>query len=82
MMTWGLVYWPVFLIVGSAFFIVPELIALFTNAANALSNYCWHKLGVNVAFGSGAHTVAWWLSLVAWGMFVVIITLHIWWRSV
>lgn len=82
MALWGYVYWPIYLIICSAFFLVPEILALLTNAANTLSDYCWHKLGVNVTFGNGPHTIAWWLSLISWGMFVVIITLHIWWRSV
>jgi hypothetical protein len=78
---WGIRYWPVFLSVASAFFLIPELIALFTNASNTLSDYCWNQLHVNVSFGHGAHTVAWWFSLVAWFMFVVLITIHIWWRG-
>ena len=81
-MTWGLVYWPVYLTIASAFFLVPEIMALITNAANTLSDYCWRQLNVTMTFGHGAHTVAWWLSLMSWIMFVVIITLHIWWRSI
>lgn len=81
-MTWGLAYWPSFLTASSALFALPELIALFTNAQNTLSDYCWRELSVNVTFGHGAHTFAWWSSLIAWLLFVVIITLHIWWRSV
>ena len=82
MITWGLYYWPTYLTIGSLFFLIPELVALFTNAANTLSDYCWRELSVNVTFGHGAHTVAWWFSLVSWGMFIVLITMHIWWRSV
>lgn len=81
-MTWGLFYWPKFLIAGSMFFLLPELFALITNASNTLSDYCWRELNVNVTFGEGQHSVAWWASLASWLVFTIIITLHIWWRSV
>lgn len=81
-MTWGLAYWPSFLTVASAFFLVPELFALATSAQNTLSDYCWRELNVNMTFGHGPHTVAWWASIAAWLLFVIVITLHIWWRSV
>lgn len=82
MITWGLVYWPKYLIVGSLFFILPELFALITNVNNTLSDYCWKELNVSLAYGTGQHTIAWWLSLVAWLLFFVAITIHIWWRGV
>lgn len=79
---WGIIYWPVFLITVSAFFLIPETIALCTNAANTLSDYAWNQMHVGLSFGNGPHTVAWWLSLVAWILFAVLITGHIWWRTV
>jgi len=79
---WGIIYWPVFLSVVSTLFLVPETVALFTNQANTLSDYAWNELHIGLSFGHGAHTVAWWLSLIAWVMFTVIITGHIWWRTV
>ena len=78
---WGIIYWPKYLIVASLFFLIPEIIALFTNTANTLSAYCWNELRVGLAFGHGEHTLAWWVSLVAWSLFVIIITGHIWWRT-
>jgi hypothetical protein len=75
---WGRVYWPVALLVMSVgFFGIPELIALFTNPANTLSDYAWDQLQVG---SIPVHLVAWYISLVVWLLFVVIITMHIWWR--
>lgn len=80
--TWGNYYWPFFLVVVSLLFIVPELIALFTNAANTLSDYSWRELTVHNGLHINQHTAAWWLSLIAWGLAVVVLSLHIWWKSV
>ena len=81
-MTWGLVYWPFAIIIVAAVFLPAEFYALFTNPANTLSDYCWRQLNVSLVFGHGAHTLAWWLSIIMWGIFVVLITLHIWYRSI
>lgn len=81
MPTWGSTYWPIFLIIVSAFFLAPEILALFTNAANTLSDYCWRELSVNVAFGHGKHSVAWWLSLIGSVLAFIILVIHIWWRG-
>jgi len=78
-MTWGRLYWPFFIVVTSALFLGPELIAIFTNAANTLSEYSWAELNVNPRIPM--HTVAWYTSLIAWLLFVVVITAHIWWRK-
>jgi hypothetical protein len=68
--------------IASLFVLVPELFAVFTNAGNSLSEYAWRKLHVGLSFSpNGVHTLAWWLSLIAWGFFVVIMTAHIWWRA-
>jgi hypothetical protein len=77
-MTWGRVWWPVYLIIVSAAFLGPEIYALVSNWRNTLSQYTWHEL--NVSPHVNTHTVAWTVSLVAWLMFVVVITAHIWWR--
>jgi hypothetical protein len=75
---WGYTYWPVALLVAIAgLFGIPELIALFTNRGNTLSEYAWHELYIG---SFPAHSAARWVSLVVWLIFVVIITLHIWWR--
>jgi hypothetical protein len=77
MITWGRVYWPVFLLVASLLFAIPELIAIFTNAANTLSEYAWQELKVGTF---PVHTAARWISLIVWLVFVAVITAHIWWR--
>ena len=76
--SWGNYYWPFFLVLVSALFGVPELIALFTNVANTLSDYARLQLHVGTAFTGQVHTVAWWASLAAWLLFAVVITVHIW----
>ena len=82
MPTWGLIYWPTFLTVTGLLFLPAELFALFFNQVqNTLSDYCWHELDVTRALTFDAHGVAWWVSLIMWVMFVVAITLHIWYRS-
>lgn len=79
---WGNTYWPIGLIAASVAFLVPELYALFTNVRNTLSWYCWRELHVGTAYGHGVHTAAWWLSIAAWLVFVVVITGHIWFGKV
>lgn len=82
MITWGLWYWPTWIMVCSVTFLPTEIYALVTNqVSDTLSDYCWHELDVTRAFTFNAHGVAWWLSLIMWGFFVVAITLHIWYRA-
>ena len=77
--TWGNVYWPIFLIAVSVLFLVPEILALATNAANTLSDYARHELGVPVNSTKPVlHTAAWLLSLGAWLVGVFWLTKHIW----
>lgn len=78
---WGNWYWPIGLCVMSALFVPAELFALLTGARNTLSDYCWRELGVSKALELSGHGAAWWASLTSWLLFVVIITLHIWYRS-
>lgn len=75
-MTWGKLYWPFYLIVASLLFLGPELIALFTNVQNTLSDYARYEL--NVSAQVTVHTIAWYVSLIGWALFVVVISLHIW----
>jgi hypothetical protein len=78
-MTWGRVYWPVFLIVTSLAFIIPELIALAVNAKNTLSDYAWYELNVTVPKESfSAHTAAWFLSFGMWLVIAIWLSYHIW----
>ena len=86
-LSWGRVYWPVFLIISSVWVIlgfgIPELIALFTGKSshtdNTLSNYSWSELHVSTMLT--VHTLAWYLSFGVWVMFAFVITLHIWFRQ-
>ena len=77
--TWGLYYWPYWMTLTALTFGVPELIALFTNTLNTLSDYSWYELGINARV-SPSHP-AWFLSFTAWILFVVVITGHIWFRT-
>jgi hypothetical protein len=79
---WGRVYWPLYLILVSVFFLVPETVAFLSNTVNTLSEYAWREMSIEFIAGHGMHTVSWWLSLVAWCVFVVLITGHIWWRTI
>lgn len=74
--TWGLPYWTGFLITVSIGFLVAEFIALFTNVWNTLSYFAWYEMGISGTISP--HTPAWWASLIAWCVFVVVITAHIW----
>jgi hypothetical protein len=83
MPTWGLWYWPFWIVISTAFFLPVECYALITNQAqNTLSEYCWHELDVTRALTFDSHGAAWWASLIMWGFFVIAITLHIWGRSI
>lgn len=79
MITWGSWYWPLFLTVASFEFAIPEAYALITKqSANTLSDYSWDELHINSPFTY--HSAAWGISLLIWLVFVVAITLHIWWK--
>jgi hypothetical protein len=82
MITWGRVYWPIAMVGVFLFFVPAELYALFTNANNTLSDYSWHELDITKAFEISGNGVAWWASFISWIIFVIIISLHIWYRSV
>lgn len=84
METWGKVYWPIFLIISAIWILlafgIPETIALATAVAthkdNTLSNYSHVELHVTAQMT--VHTVAWFMSLIVWSLFVIVITSHIW----
>ena len=79
-MTWGREYWTWFLTNVSLQFIIAELIAIVSgNYANTLSEYARSELGLVLIPNQPLHhTIAWVLSLVAWWLFVGVITWHIW----
>jgi hypothetical protein len=76
--TWGRYYWPFFLLAVTVAFAIPEIYAIITNVSNTLSDYSWQELHVGRIWP--VHTIAWYCSLAVWGLFVVVITAHIWWR--
>lgn len=81
LMTWGMWYWPRYLIAVAVFLLGPELYALATNHANTLSDYAWSQLHVGLAFGpASVHSIAWWASLIIWILTVIALSAHIWWR--
>jgi hypothetical protein len=82
MPTWGQHYWPWYLTIGVVLFGVPEIYSLLTNVYNTLSWYAWRKLNLSISVGNGMDSVAWWASLILWIAFVIIITGHIWWKSI
>lgn len=77
-MTWGRYYWPFFLVLSGLLFLIPEIIALVTNFRNTLSQYSWAELHVNPHIA--VHTMAWYISICGWLLFVIVITAHIWFR--
>lgn len=81
--TWGKEYWTTGLLAAAVYFLAGEITALFTNVANTLSDYSRYELGipsVQVPGASVHYTLAWSLSLVAWWLFVGVITWHIWFQ--
>lgn len=81
MITWGSIYWPIFLVLTSVAFLAAEILALFTNTANTLSDYAWRELGLPINFrGPIIHNAAWLLTLGAWLVVVFWLTEHIWFQ--
>lgn len=78
--TWGLWYWPLGMVAVSLWFLPAEIYALFTNTTNTLSDYSWYELGIYHATHITPHTIPWYLSQIAWLVFVAVITAHIWYR--
>lgn len=76
--TWGLHYWPWYLILASLAFLVPETIAFFTGHQNTLSDYAWQELDIRTSFH---HTLAWGLSQGAFLLGAFVLYFHIWWRQ-
>lgn len=89
--TWGMKYWPWFLLVTTAQILfgfgVPETIALVQGAHkpssgvdNTLSHYARYEL--NVSAHMTIHTVTWWFTLVVFLAFVVFAVSHIWFDQI
>lgn len=79
--TWGAWYWPTFLALTSGAFLVAEILALATNAANTLSDFAWRELGLPLTGRPPLHTASWLLSLGAWLTVAFWLTEHIWFRK-
>lgn len=79
---WGNWYWPVWLSAVALTFLGPELYAVATDVKNTLSWYCWRELHIDVVWGGGIHSVAWWNSLLAFILIIVALIAHIWWKAV
>lgn len=77
--TWGLVYWPLYIIAAIAAFAGPELVAFFTNHANTLSDFSWYELGIGGRYDP--RTWVWWVSLAGFLAIVGLLTAHIWFRT-
>lgn len=80
-MTWGREYWTWFLVVVSAAFLIPEIVALVTNVRNTLSWYSWTEMHVPSGMHPLHQSAAWFLSQ---GVFVVIaawLLFHIWYHD-
>lgn len=76
--TWGLWYWPSFLVVVSVLFLPAEIFALVTNAANTLSDYSWREMGLPLSGHAPVHSAGWFLSLGSWLVIASWLTAHIW----
>lgn len=81
MITWGSWYWPTAIIACLAIVFGPELYALFTNHANLLSDWIWNVLHVPRRGQPIMHTVAWYLTLIAFWGTALELTLHFWFRE-
>jgi hypothetical protein len=80
--TWGKWYWEDFLIATGAylgvFFGIPEIIALFTNVRNTLSDFARYELGADTSQVFTTHNAAWFISLIVFVSVVTELTAHIW----
>jgi hypothetical protein len=79
-MTWGRVYWPLFLIATSLAFLGPEVFALIEGQKNTLSDYSWGRLEVVQNEHFWQHNAAWLLTLGVWLVIALWLTAHIWFR--
>lgn len=76
-MTWGRILWPAWIILTALSFFAPEIYALTTNNKNDLSQWAWAELHVT-PMHIPIHTIAWWISLLAFTFAIGILVAHIW----
>lgn len=69
-MTWGRIYWPIWLVFTTLTFLGPEVSALTSNVDNTLSEWVWGALHVTKDHQewTAAHFLVFgnWLVLVIW----------------
>lgn len=78
--TWGLWYWPVWLVVMLTTLAIPEFYALFTNTQNTQSAWVWRELDVTTDTPKPWTAVHYlffglWLVIMSW------LTFHYFWRK-
>ncbi len=76
--TWGLTYWPAFILAVVLSFGVAETIALITNTRNTLSWFAWRELGVPLNGSTPLFTAAWYFSFALYIVVAVFLGIHIW----
>lgn len=78
---WGNTYWPIYIIGATLTFLIPEIIALFTNSVNTLSDYAWRNLGFPSHGTRIPDTAAWFLTQGAFIVVALWLLLHIWYHQ-
>ena len=76
--TWGLWYWPAFILTVVTGFSIPEIVALITNTFNTLSWFAWRAFGFPKVSGPALFTAAWYFSFALYIVIVVFLGIHIW----
>lgn len=76
--TWGLWYWPSFILAVVALFSVPEIVALITNTYNTLSWFAWRAFGFPRPGVGTIYTAAWYFSFALYLVIVTFLAIHIW----
>jgi H+/Cl- antiporter ClcA len=80
-MTWGRIWWPIYLLVSLAVFLGPEIFALVTNWRNTLSNWVWSSLKVSSGrFDIWHESAPWYLTLGCWIVLITWLTFHFFFR--
>jgi hypothetical protein len=84
-MSWGKLYWPSFLTVAFALFIIPECMALMgmngTGVDNTLSNWIWTKLRIHSNEQMNQWSALDFLLFCQWLTLIVWLTWHFFFRK-
>lgn len=76
--TWGLWYWPAFILTTLVLFAPAETYALMTNPQNTLSDFAWREFGFPQSGDSLMFTAAWYFSFAGYIAITVFLGIHIW----